>query len=48
METRWHWLHDRVCDGTYTLQRAQEAIVMDWYAVYLQIHRRYLRTTKHR
>ncbi len=33
------YLHKQVCRGAMTLAEAQEAIVTDWYSVYLQIHR---------
>lgn len=32
-----NYLHDQVCSGAMTLRAAQEAIVRDWYAIYLQI-----------
>jgi hypothetical protein len=33
-----NYLHKRVCSGAMTLQEAQQAIITDWYRVYLQIH----------
>jgi hypothetical protein len=33
-----NYLHHQVCSGAMTLQDAQNAIVTDWYRVYLQIH----------
>lgn len=32
-----NYLHKQVCSGAMTLQAAQQTIVRDWYAVYLQI-----------
>lgn len=32
-----NYLHDQVCSGAMTLQKAQQTIVSDWYAVYLRI-----------
>jgi hypothetical protein len=32
-------LHKEVCDGTVTLQRAQEIISTDWYACYVEIQK---------
>lgn len=34
-----NYLHKQVCSGSMTLQEAQNAIVTDWYAVYLQLNR---------
>lgn len=35
-----NWLHRQVCDGRMPLAEAQRRIAGDWYAVYLEIHRR--------
>ncbi len=32
-----NWLHRQVCAGNTTLAEAQESIVRDWYAVYLEM-----------
>jgi len=32
-----NYLHNQVCSGAMTLEKAQETIVTDWYSVYLQI-----------
>jgi hypothetical protein len=37
-DTVENYLHQQVCAGVITLREAQDAIMTDWYRVYLRIH----------
>jgi len=37
-DTVENYLHKQVCGGVMTLREAQDAIVTDWYRIYLRIH----------